>query len=564
MNLISQIGLQLISILKNNFSSVDFSVLDKSLDLSLNIGKAESFGDLSFNGAMIVAHELKRNPREVAAELKHLILNFPDFKEYVISAEIAGPGFLNLTFTPIVWHKVANELLVFKEKSFKPNITDKEKVLVEFVSANPTGPLHLGTGRGGIIGDVLGNVLAFVGDEVEKEYYINDAGNQIKRLGLSLKIRCKQLLNIDEVLPESCYAGEYLVDLAKECVKENGEELLKKPDVFFEGYAVHHLLKNIKKDANDYGIKFNTWFSEKSLHDGGLVKTAIQLLIDKQLAYVSDGAIWFKSTEFGDDKDRVIQKNDETPTYIAADIAYHKNKFERGFTKLINVWGQDHHGYVKRLNATMGALGYPAENLDVILYQLVSIKKGAEALKMSKRAGNFTTLNEIMELVGTDIARYFYLNRKAEAHLEFDLEVALKQTDENPVYYIQYAYVRLESLLAKANEIPNFSLFLDEVKKGAISPDIYMLLGRDEISLIKKIISLESVLLAIRRTYGTHMLAYYVHELAKQFHNFYTNNRIIDVDNENLTKCRLLMVIFVKQTIATCLDLLGLSKPKKM
>ncbi|HBS48502.1 TPA: arginine--tRNA ligase [Candidatus Dependentiae bacterium] len=567
MNLISKIRLQIVDLVKNKFalSSSFLANLDKSLELGLNIDKDPSFGDLSCNIAMILANELKRSPREIALDIKEAILQDANLKKIVVLAEIAGPGFLNLTFDHSVWRGLSKNLLEFKEKCFKPQNLKKEKVLVEFVSANPTGPLHLGGGRGGIIGDVLGSVLKFLGDDVEKEYYINDAGNQVRKLGNCLKIRCEQELGMESMLPEDGYAGEYLIDLAKECIAENGKSILEKPPVFFENYAIHHLLKNIKKDLSDYGIIYDTWFSEKTLHEDGSVKSAMKLLFDKELAYESEGAIWFKSSQFGDDKDRVIQKHDDTPTYIAADIAYHKNKFDRGFTKLINVWGQDHHGYVKRLKATMEALGYPAESLDVILNQLVSIKKGGEALRMSKRSGVFTTLRDIIDLVGKDVARFFYLNRKADAHLEFDLEVALKKTDENPVYYIQYAYVRCGSVLEKAKELMPYAAFLDTLKNvDDIDEQIYDALGKEEIVILKKLIALESILSGIRRTYGTHMLAYYVFELSKLFHNYYANNRIIDSEKENLTKCRLMIIYLVRENLSFCLDLLGLSKPQKM
>ncbi len=562
MNLIGKIKEKITEIIKKSFSVSDEDL--KNLDIALNVDKEESFGDLSCNAAMILAKELKQKPREVAEKIKDVLVHDESLKEFVGDVEIAGPGFLNINLSRAAWQKVARELLEKKGECFKPGKITKQKFLVEFVSANPTGPLHLGHGRGGIIGDVLSNILLFLGHDVLKEFYINDAGSQIAKLGLSLKVRCQQQLGQDVVLPEDCYAGEYIIDLAKNCVQEIGKEVLEKPVPFFENHATRQMLNNIKKDLSDYGISFDEWFSEKSLHEEGLVKKAMNLLLEKDMAYEKDGAIWFRSTKFGDDKDRVIQKQDKTLTYIAADIAYHKNKLERGYDKLIDILGQDHHGYVRRLKATMEAIGFNKDNLDVILYQLVSIKKGSSVVKMSKRAGTFTTLREIIDTVGKDVARFFYLNRKAEAHLEFDLETALKKTEENPAFYIQYAYVRTGSLLGKAKDELPFAVFLDNLAKLDIDDEVYFTLDKAEFELLKKIISMESLLQTIGQTYQTHLLSYYVLELAKHFHNYYANHRIIDKSNEGLTQSRLLMVVLVRQTLELCLDLLGISKPAKM
>ena len=521
----------------------------KSIDIT---SKDSMFGDFSCNAAMILSKKLNKPPREIASQIKESLLN--DLKT-IDRIEIAGPGFINIFLLKSTWTQIGTELLDKKEEYYKIK-NGKKKYLLEFVSANPTGPLHLGHGRGGIIGDTLARILNLIGHEAKKEFYINDTGNQIKNLGISLKIRCQQELGSDPDLSvieinEDGYKGEYLIDVAKECIKEHGKSVLEKDDTFFEDYAKRSMLKLIKEDLNSYGVHFDNWFSESSLHKDGSIDVVIELLKKKDLIYEEDGALWFKSTQFGDDKDRVIKKQDGTLTYIAPDIAYHKNKFDRGFDILIDVLGQDHHGYVKRLKATMEGLGYPPSALQVILYQLVSIKAGDASVKMSKRSGTFTTLYEIIETVGVDVARFFYLNRKAEAHLDFDLETALKKTDENPAYYVQYAYVRINSLLKKA-------------AKAGIKPTNLNDISDPEIKIIKKLISLNDILENISRTYHTHLLAYYTIELAKEFHSYYANNRIINPEDIKTSGMRLLIANMVKNQLSLCLDLLGLSKPESM
>lgn len=523
----------------------------KNIEISVSTNKEELFGDISCNASMTLAKELKKNPREIAKNIK---TKLEENKEYFSLIEIAGPGFINITLTPEIWIKISNELYTKKEEFFALDKGIKrKKYLIEFVSANPTGPLHLGTGRGGIIGDVLANVLKLLGHQATKEFYINDTGNQIKNLAISLKVRCQQELGEDIQIPENGYKGSYLIDIAKECIKDHGKDVISKPNSFFETYAKDRLLEKIKNTLNDYGVKFDSWFSEKSLFEDGSVNKVIEILKEKEFVYEKDGALWFKSSHFGDDKDRVIKKKDGEFTYIASDIAYHKNKFDRNFEILVDILGQDHHGYVNRLKATLEALEFDADALQVILYQLVSVKLGDELVKMSKRAGTFTTLEKIIKTVGKDVARFFYLNRKSDTHLDFDLATALKKTDENPAHYIQYAYVRTNSLLKRANEEGlNFSL------------KNFKNISKAEIKVLKKIISLKQSLITIASTYQVHLIAYYTVELAKIFHNYYMNNRIIDPTDLETSKSRLVLVQLVQNMLAMCLDLLGLSKPEKM
>lgn len=535
------------------------------VDLVLNADKDSSkFGDISCNAAMVLARVTGKNPRQLAAEILAAVneerQNDNVFR-MIEKIEIAGPGFLNITFTKNAWREVAHELLTEKSKVFT-GVDHQQRYLLEFVSANPTGPLHLGHGRNGIIGDVLARILRFLGHQVHTEFYINDAGNQMGILGQSLKVRCLQLIGQQADVPAEGYHGEYLIDLAKQCIGEFGQAVIERDLPFFTDYAMRYLLTTQQRDLRAYGIQFDSWFSEKTLHESGQVLATIETLKDRDLVYEDGGALWFKSTQFGDDKDRVIRKTTGELTYIAADIAYHKQKFERGFDILIDILGQDHHGYVKRLKATMQALGFNPDHLDVILYQLVTIKENDVAVRMSKRAGTFTKLSDVVEAVGPDVARFFYLNRKADAHLEFDLTTALKTTDENPVYYIHYAYVRTLSVLAKARQDEQFKMVFDNREASQNSSLEY--LSDADITLLKKILSLHGLLRTIAATYQMHMLATYTWELACAFHSYYAVNRVLDHENSEVSRMRLLMVIMVRDALDLCLDLLGVSKPERM
>ena len=420
--------------------------LAKSCSFDLNTDdQKQQFGDISSNAALILAKELKRNPREIAQEIAQ---NFSN--PAIEKLEVAGPGFLNIFLTKEAFAQLAQELFEQKQQFFKPEKKRTQKINIEFVSANPTGPLHFGHGRGGIIGDVLGNVLQFLGNEVTKEFYINDAGLQMKKLGQSLKIRYQQTAGMDASLPEDAYHGTYLIDLANRLFAEHGAKLLDQPDEFFTTYAATKLLEHIQKTLRDYGIQFDEWFSEQTLHQGA-IEQILAILKQKGHLYEKDGALWFTSTKFGDDKDRVVKKQDGTLTYAAADIAYLQNKINRGYDQLIYIFGHDHHSYATRLHSMHKALGLEKHPLDVVLFQLVSMKEGGEKMRMSKRKGRIVTLQDVIDTVGPDVARFFYLNRKADAQLEFDLDLALTQTDENPVFYIQYAYVRTGSILQKAD-----------------------------------------------------------------------------------------------------------------
>ena len=549
MNVISTIEHQLHTTLSNLFDVTPDLINKTQLSINTDAHK-QDFGDLSSNAALIIGKSLGQNPRATAEKVKEALNH-----EFIERIEIAGPGFLNIFLSTQGFHTLATQLYEEGAHFFSKTSEPRHSYCIEFVSANPTGPLHIGHGRGGIIGDVLSRILSFLGNNATKEYYINDAGVQMNKLGNSFKIRCLQVLGKEVELPEDGYQGEYLVTLAQECFNEFGAELESKPDEFFITYAEEHLLERIKQVLANYGITYDVWFSEKSLHESGAITNAIDQLASTTFLYDKDGATWLRSSELGDDKDRVVKKASGDLTYLAADIAYTQDKVARGFDKLIFILGQDHHGYVARLKAVMAALGYDPNRLHVILYQLVTVKEGGQALRLSKRAGRIVTLDDIINTVGTDVARFFYLHKKADAHLDFDIDLALKHTDENPVYYIQYAYVRTRSIKEKAQQHEELHNISTSDLKG---------LGEPERLLLKKIASLKEQLQSIEKNYQTHQLTYYTIELAQTFHSYYSHNKVIDLEDIKTSRARLALVELVASTLKTSFDLLGISAPDRM
>jgi arginyl-tRNA synthetase len=521
-------------------------------DVSLNTDPTkQSFGDVTTNIALVLSKELKTQPRIIAQRIQEHLHD-----PLIQDLEIAGPGFINIFLTKEALTSLSRELFE-QDKSFfyLDAQVVRSQYLMEFVSANPTGPLHIGHGRGGIIGDVLGNILTFIGHTVTKEFYINDAGSQIQKLGISLKIRCQQQLGIQAELPEGGYQGEYLIGLAQEAVQYYGSLILEQPDSFFAQYGKDHLLATLKKTLEKYGITYDSWFSELTLYSNGSIEKALATLKDNGYIYEKDDALWFTSTKFGDDKDRVVKKKSGELTYVASDIAYLQNKINRGFDHIIIVLGQDHHSYVIRLKAAIAALGYNPAMLDIILYQLVTLKESGAVVRMSKRAGHIITLEDVIDSVGMDVARFFYLNKKADAHLDFDLELALKHTDENPVYYIQYAYVRITSILEKAYQE---DIFRD------ITANDSSFIGNAEKLLLIKIASLKYLLESMSKNYQIHLLTYYVIELAQLFHSYYTINKVIDRNNILQSRGRLCTITLVHRALKLCFDLLGITAPRRM
>lgn len=516
-----------------------------SFDINTDPDK-QQFGDINSNAAMVFARELKQNPRTIATQITE------NFKHPLVARiELAGPGFLNIFVTEQAFVALATEFT--HQAAFRPAIA-KQKINLEFVSANPTGPLHLGHGRNAILGDTLARILQFNGNSVTKEFYINDAGVQMDKLATCLKIRCQQELGLEIAIPEDGYQGSYLTDLAKHLVATHGADILLESHQWFLQTAQDHMLTLQQQTLHKYGINFDVWFSEKKLKEQVDLADLIHTLTVAGYTYEEDGALWFKTTAFGDDKDRVLRKSDGEYTYLTGDIPYLLHKLNRGFEKLIMILGHDHHGYVVRLHSLLQAFGYKKEQLDVILYQLVHITKEGQALKLSKRAGTVVSIDEIIEVVGKDVTRFFFLNKKADAELELDITLALEQSSNNPVYYIQYAYVRCHALLAKAQQ------------ELALTPTDFALTSVTDAEkmLIKKIASLQTLLGQINSNYQTHLIAYYTYELAHLLHAYYKQNRILDDTDLTTTKNRLGMIVLAHSTLGLCLELMGLSQPTKM
>ncbi len=548
MNIFKQIENDFNAFLAHTFT-LDASTLARTtLAINSDEQKAE-FGDLNSNAAMILAKTLKQSP----ASLAEIIVG--QFTHpHVEQLRLHMPGFINFFLKPAAFQELAKELFTQKEAFFKIYPAPTKNINIEFVSANPTGPLHLGHGRGAIIGDVLARVLNFAGQKATKEFYINNAGAQMQKLANSLKIRVQKALGSDVQLPEDAYHGEYLVELAQELIAQEGPQVVDRDATFFANYGEEKLLTAIKETLASYGVTFDVWFPETKLHTSGEIVKALDRLNANGYLYEKDDATWFKATAFGDDKDRVLIKDDGEYTYASADVAYMLDKVDRGFNNLIMILGHDHHSYLMRLQCIRQALGIDAP-LDIILYQLVKMKQSGQQVRMSKRAGNIVTLKDVTETVGTDVARFFFLNRKADAQLEFDLDLALATTEENPVYYVQYAYVRTKSILQKAQETIGYT--------GATASDAQYI-GDAEHLLLKKIVSLQSILETICTTHQTHLLTYYILELAHIFHSYYGKNRVVDENNSEQSKGRLLLIQILRDTFATVLDLLGISAPERM
>ncbi len=509
--------------------------------------------DFAVNAAMLLAKQLKTNPRNVAAELINII--FKDMPDFAAKAEIAGAGFINLHLKNEVLYEELNRILIEKEKYGSKTANNKDKVMVEFVSANPTGPLHIGHGRGAAIGDSLARVLKHLGYNVTKEYYLNDVGNQMLVLAESVKVRFMQLKGENILFLEDGYKGEYIVDIAKRLIAE-GKNI---NDINFKEEAVKDILATIKSDLKDFAVEFDNWFSEGKIafnkdKDGKTeVDKACEFLKDKSDAYEQDGALWLASTKYGDDKDRVLKRTDGRYTYLASDVAYHKNKFERGFTKLVNLWGADHHGYVARISACIQMLGFSKEALKVILYQLVSLVRGGQPVAMSTRSGEFITLKEVVDEVGKDACRFSFLLRAPDSQLDFDLELAKKQTSENPVFYVQYVNARCNSIF---RESKNRNDLTD-------SPDFALLNTKEERDLMKKLSAFCDTLAVCEKTMSPHHFTAYLMELADMYHKFYEKCRVLS-DDPALTSSRLKLIEAVTVIIKNGLNLLGVSAPEKM
>jgi arginyl-tRNA synthetase len=514
-------------------------------------------GDLATNLAMVLAKQAKRSPRDIATTLiKHLDTT----GTWIESSEIAGAGFINFRLNPLWLTDVINEVTKAGESYGQVDIGKGQKIRVEFVSANPTGLLDMGNARGAALGDSLASLLSMAGYEVSREFYINDTGNQIHNFALSLESRYLQRLGQDSPFPEGGYHGEDLIETVKGLIAKVGDKYLSvEPGLrreFLVRYALEEKMQDIRETLQDFGVEYDVWFNEQSLHDSGAVRSTLEELEKKGYIYEKEGALWLKSTLFGDEKDEVVIRSNGTPTYFAADIAYHRNKFERGFTRVINIWGADHHGHVARLKGAMSAFGYDKDNLQVILMQLVRLIQNGEVVKMSKRSGQYITLRELMDEVGKDAARFFFSLRDPDSTVDFDLDLAKAQSSDNPVYYVQYAHARLCSILRQAEE-------LGDTGNPPSEEDLRLLNSTEERDLLKKMADLPSEVIIAARLMEPHRLARYVLDLAGLFHTFYNSQRVL-VDDEGLRRARLSLVGAVKQIISNVLGILGVSAPERM
>ncbi|MGZ8423331.1 MAG: arginine--tRNA ligase [Candidatus Binatia bacterium] len=523
--------------------------------LHLEPPKQREFGDLSSNIAMLWAKSAKKKPRAIA---EAILKNIDDPDRLLARQEIAGPGFLNFAFTPKFYFARLREIAAGQHD--KIDIGQGRKVQVEFASVNPTGPLHVGHGRVAVIGDVLARLHEATGFSVEREYYVNDAGNQMENLGLSLYARYLEQLGQPAEFPEAGYPGDYVYELAAEVKARDGEKYLRADKAsalaFFRQFGGDSLLNTIRGQLGEFSIRFDSYFSEKAMRERDEVTQSMARLRELGLLYSHDGAEWFRSTQFGDDKDRTVIKSDGELTYFAADIAYHRNKFVRKFAKLINVWGADHHGYVPRLKAAMQGLGYDADALQVVLVQMVQLTRGGEPVRMGKRTGEFVALEDVLQEVGRDAARFFFLMRKSDSHLDFDLELAKKQSSENPVFYVQYAHARVASIFAQAAK--------NGVALGAFeSVPVERLELAEELELIRQMIQFNDVLEESVRELEPHRMVFYLLEFAGEFHRYYNRNRVVS-DDIDLSRARLLLLANIQKTIRRGLEILGVDAPMKM
>jgi arginyl-tRNA synthetase len=531
--------------------------LDTQPAISLDTPREKSHGDLATTLALTLAKPEAKSPRSIA---EIIIANIQDEDGVIEKTEIAGPGFINFFLKQDRWKQTLFEIDSEGPGYGLLNIGKGERVLVEFVSANPTGPLHVGHGRGAAIGDALANLLAAVGYDVSREFYINDAGRQIRLLAQSVYCRYQQTLGHDVPFPENGYHGSYIDEIAQGFIKLYGTAYAKIPfeecvDRFGD-YGKETMLADIRTDLEAFGVRFDTWFSEAGLLKDGSVQRSIDELTENKNLYEQDGARWLRSTTFGDDKDRVVVKQDKSYTYLATDIAYHRNKLARGFTTLVNIWGADHHGYIPRVQAVIQAFGHPRDSLHVLLVQLVTILRHGQPAPMSKRAGTFVTLRDVVQEVGADAARFIFLTRRSDSHLDFDLDVAKEQSRENPVYYVQYAHARLASLFREAE-----SRSIGIPKSDVV--DLALLDLDEEQNIIKALAKYPEVVEEAALAYEPHRFTFYLQDLAGLLHNYYFKHRVITEDAKR-TAAKLFLLKQVKTVIQSALKILGVNAPERM
>jgi arginyl-tRNA synthetase len=548
---------QIIEIIKkgcDNCRNSGFLPRDVDTNLIIEIPREEDHGDYSTNIAFLLAPKLRKSPTEIAK----ILLQNMDFLHVCDRAEVAAKGFINFHIKDDVWRGALSEVSERGVDILFPDIGEGRKILVEFVSSNPTGPLHIGHGRGAAVGDVLANILLKTGYNVVKEYYVNDAGKQIDTLGQSTYARWRELMGDPAPFEEHFYQGDYVKDIASLIVEKGISVPAEKAEAtkFMAKFASDFVMEGIEKDLEDFGVIFDNYFRESRLYEEGEVEETISTLKAKDFAYEKDEALWFKTSFFEKDEDRVLIKSDGEKTYFASDIAYHKNKFERGFDILIDIWGSDHHGYIPRMKASIEALGKNKECLKVLLIQFVTLIKDGKPVGMSTRSGQFTTLKEVLDEVGNDAARFFFLMRKSDAHFEFDLDLAKKTSNENPVFYVQYAHARIESIFRVAKDE---GIDVTSVKAAKVG----LLTQKDEITLIKGILHFFDVIEGSAKSLEPHRITFYLLDLVGRFHGYYNKTRVI-ADDKDLTMARLLLLATVQQVIKSGLALLGVSAPERM
>ena len=526
--------------LKSIYKGID------DIEISIEKPKNKDHGDIATNIALLLAKKIKKNPLEISNELKKELIKSNLFE----SIEIAKPGFINFKLAISSLTDSLNKIIDSNNNYGKNKSGQNKKVLVEFVSANPTGPLTVGHGRGAIIGDVISNILTWNGFQVDREYYYNNAGRQMRILGESLKARYYELLNKDYVFPDDGYKGDYIKDIATSLINDKKDTLLNESDDFFKTSAEEYIFNQIKKTLSKIGLKFNSYFNEKTLYDDNKIFDVVDKLKDKNLIYEKEGATWFKATDIGMKSDKVLIKSTGEPTYRLPDIAYHATKFERGYDLCVDVFGADHMDAYPDVLAAIEQLGFNKNNVKVIIHQFISILKDNEIVKMSTRKGNFITLEKLIDDVGVDVVRYFFIMRSINSHLNFDLKLAKEKSEKNPIFYIQYAHARICTILDQNDNIKN--------------PNLSLLNHEKEIKLIYLLIEFEDLILKLSKNLEPQLLANYLFDLATKFHKYYPTCRIINDTDDELTKSRLYLITAIKTTLSNGLSILGISNPERM
>lgn len=526
----------------------ELSITYDKKNIVVEVPKDRNNGDFSSNVAMQLTKVLKSNPRNIAEEIVSVIKNNKEIEK----ADVAGPGFINIYLNDEYVFSGVEKVLYAADNYGKSNVGERKKINIEFVSANPTGILHLGTARGASYGSNLANTMSFAGFDVTKEYYINDAGNQINNLGISVKERYKGLCGLEENMPEDGYYGAEIIDIARSIKEKYNDSKLNEELDFFKELAVDYLLNIIKTDLSNFGVTFDVWTSEKAIRAKGRIEECLKILDEKGLIFEKDDAKWLKTTVYGDDKDRVLIKSDGSYTYLVPDIAYHLDKFDRGFDYLVDVFGADHHSYVSRLKASIEALGYDKNKLEVRLLQMVRLLRDGNVVKMSKRTGGNITISELVEEVGKDAARYFFATRSLDGQMDFDINLAVKKSNDNPYFYVGYAHARICSILREAKE-----------KSINISTGIKHINDEDSKALLLKVYEFNDVVISSALKKEPHLITNYVYDLASLFHNYYGKHRIL-TDDEELSSEYLGLIKTVQITIKNALRLIGVSAPDQM